>query len=329
MFTQPLIHSTSDALADNLYDVAIIGGGPAGLSAALYASRAGLKTIVLDKSPGAGALALTHKIENYPGILQVMTGKDLLSVFRQQAENFGAKIIQTQVIGINFENNPREVQTTDGVYGAKAVIIATGSMGRRKPTLKGEAEFVGKGVSYCAVCDAPFSKDKSVAVIGDVEEVLEELNLISRFADHIYLFLHGKELSFEQAAAIQRIPNVELMTDYRLIEILGNTSGVEKIAVVDPVGNHKQIDVWTVFVFLHGNSPIIDFLSGVLATSPSGCIQVGKSDMSTSIEGIYAIGDVTCKEIRQAIVAAAEGCIAALSADQYIHKRQKVRSQWS
>jgi len=314
---------------DVLYDTVIIGGGPAGLSAALYAARAGLNTVVLDKSPGAGALALTDKIENYPGIFPVMAGKDLLLTFRQQAEHFGASIIQTPVIGVDFDQSPRSVQTPDSTYQGHTVIIATGSMGRKNPTLKGEAAFVGKGVSYCAICDAAFSKDKDVAIVGEIGEVLAELRLISRFARHIYLFLQGKEATPEQVAEIQGMANIELMTGYHLGEILGGVSGVERISVVDPAGRLQSIDIWEVFVFLHGNSPVVDFLGEVLATTPTGCIQVNKDNMSTSIEGVYAIGDVTCKEIRQAVVAAAEGCIAALSADQYIHNRHKVRSQWS
>jgi thioredoxin reductase (NADPH) len=184
-------------------------------------------------------------------------------------------------------------------------------------------------VSYCAICDAAFSKDKAVAVVGEIEEVLAELRLISRFAHHIYLFLHGKDVTPEQATEIQVMPNVELMNGYHLVEIMGGTSGVEKISVVDPAGKHQQIDIWEVFIFLHGNSPIVDFLGDALAKTTAGCLHVNTDDMSTSIEGVYAIGDVICQEIRQAVVAAAEGCIAALSADKYIHKRQKVRSQWS
>jgi thioredoxin reductase (NADPH) len=327
MTLQP--HLISLEQTDDAYDVAIIGGGPAGLSAALYAARAGLKTLVLDKNPGAGALALTHKIENYPGILQVMSGKDLLFAFHQQAESFGAQIVQAQVIGVDFQTHPKEVQTTDGTYQANAVIIATGSMGRTKPTLKGEAEFVGKGVSYCAIRDASFSKDKVVAVVGEIEEVLEELRVISRFARHIHLFLHGPEATPEEVAALQLLPNVELMKGYHLTEIFGGAAGVEKISVIDPTGQHQEIDIWEVFIFLHGNSPIVDFLGDVLATTPAGCLHVNKDDMSTDIEGIYAVGDVTCKEIRQAVVAAAEGCVAALSVDKYIHKHHKVRSLWS
>jgi thioredoxin reductase (NADPH) len=258
-----------------------------------------------------------------------MSGKDLLLNFHQQAESFGAQIVQAQVIGVDFQTHPKAVQTTDGTYQAKAVIIATGSMGRTKPTLKGEAEFVGKGVSYCAICDAPFSKDKAVAVVGEIEEVLEELRVISRFARHIYLFLHGPEAAAEEAAALQLMPNVELMKGYHLAEIMGDAAGVEKISVVDPAGNSQQLDIWAVFIFLHGNSPIVDFLGDVLATTPAGCLHVNKDDMSTNLEGVYAVGDVTCKDIRQAVVAAAEGCVAALSADKYIHKRHKVRSLWS
>lgn len=312
---------------NNTYDVAIVGGGPAGLTAAIYAARAGLNTIVLDKNPTAGALGITDKIENYPGILHAIAGKELVSIFRQQAEHFGATIVQTQVYGVNFQQDPKEILAMEDTYRAKAVIVATGAMGR-KPTLVGEAELLGRGVSYCAVCDAAFYKDREVAVIGEIGEVLPELGLITKFASKIYLLLRGKPATPEQIKALQEHPQIELLRNYRLIKIVGKEA-VEGIVVAEGALEEKVLQVKGVFVYLHGNSPIVDFLVDALELTPIGCVKVNKEDMSTSVEGVYAVGDITCKEIRQAVVAAAEGCTAALSADKYLNQRQKARSLWS
>ncbi|MGB7088265.1 MAG: FAD-dependent oxidoreductase [Phormidesmis sp.] len=309
------------------YDVVIIGGGPAGLSAALYAARASLKTIVLDKSPTAGALSMTHSMENYPGVPEAISGAELLSRFHQQAEGFGAKIVQAQVFGVDFTQDIKVVMTADRSYQGKAVIIATGSMGHTA-RLKGEADFIGRGVSYCAVCDAAFYKGKMIAVIGELPEALTELRILAKFAGKIYLFLKGRSPSSEQWEEIRGLPNVEVMDKKFVINIFGNDF-VKGITVADTANDKEILDVDGVFVYLHGNMPIVDFLGQAIELTTRGCIKADRIDMSTSIEGIYAVGDVICQEIRQVVIAAAEGCIAALSVDQYIHQRQKVRSQWS
>lgn len=321
-FTPPASPDTNKA-----YDVVIIGGGPAGLSAAIYAARANLRTVVLDKSPTAGALSMTRSMENYPGVPQAISGEELLSRFRQQAESFGAEIIQTQVFGVDFSREPKAVMTAERSYEGKAVIIATGSMGH-KPRLKGEADFIGRGVSYCAICDGAFYRGQTVAVIGELPEALSELTILAKFAGKIYLFLKGKAPSAEQLEEIRQMPMVEVMTHKTVVNIFGNDF-VEGITVTDEANDKAVLDVSGVFVYLHGNMPIVDFLNQSIELTPKGCIQVNRLDMSTSIEGVYAIGDVICKEIRQVVLAAADGCTAALSVDQYIHQRQKVRSQWS
>lgn len=318
----------AQASGQTVYDVIIIGGGPAGLSAAIYAARANLKTVVLDKSATAGALSMTHRMENYPGVPEVVSGEELLGRFHQQAESFGAKIIQTQVFGVNFAKEDfKEVITADKVYQAKAVIIATGSMGHQ-PRLKGEAEFIGKGVSYCGVCDAAFYRNKPVAVIGEPPDVFEELAIIAKFASKIYLFLKGRAPSAEQRDRVRALPTVEVMDNWHLVGIVGSDF-VEGVTVKNAAGSQSLIAVDGAFVYLHGNMPIVDFLGQQIELTPKGCIKINKADMSTSIEGVYAIGDVACKEIRQVVIAAAEGCTAALSVDQYINQRHKLRSQWS
>ncbi len=310
---------------NNIFDVIIIGGGPAGLSAALYSARARLKTLVLDKNPGSGALGYADRIENYPGVPEVIKGTDLLAIFRRQAESFGAEVIQQQVIGVDFSSEPKQVFTNDLAYAGRTVIIATGAMGR-KPSLKGEAEFLGMGVSYCATCDAAFYKEKTVAVTGRTEEVFDEIESLARFAKKVYLITAEKEPPAEALEALRQIPQFELRPGSRITEITGDVS-VNGITITGAQGD-ETLAVNGVFVYLHGNQPIIDFLYGALTPSPEGCILVDEH-MGASIEGVYAAGDVRCKKIRQVVVSTAEGCIAALAAEQYINKKGKMASQWS
>ncbi len=312
-------------MSELLYDVIIIGGGPAGLSAAQYASRAKLKTVVVDKSATAGALAFASLIENYPGICQPMTGRELLDIFRKQAIDFGAEHVETQVIGVSLEGETKQVFTMDKTYEGKTVIIATGSMGR-KPTIKGEAEFLGRGVSYCAVCDAVFYKGKTVCVIGNSEEAAKEAGYLTKFADTVHLISPSKKLKVEDDYPALKIPNLKVILGNTVTSIEGNEL-VERIRLKDKDGNESAVELSGVFVYLHGSKPIIDFLQGAVDISEDGCVSTNKM-METNIQGVFSAGDVICTEVRQVVVAAAHGCIAALSAEKYIFHRKRRRYDW-
>jgi thioredoxin reductase (NADPH) len=309
----------------DLYDVIIIGGGPAGLSAAQYASRAKLKTVVVDKSATAGALAFASLIENYPGLERPVTGKELLDIFRKQAVDFGAEYVETQVIGVSLEGETKQVFTMDKTYEGKTVIIATGSMGR-KPTIKGEAEFLGRGVSYCAVCDAAFYKGKAVCVIGDSEEAVKEAGYLTKFAETVYLISPSKKLKVDDDYPALKIPNLKVILGNSVTSIEGDEL-VERIKLKDTEGNERTIELSGVFVYLHGSKPIIDFLQGAVEVSEDECVATNKM-METNIPGVFSAGDVTCTEVRQVVVAAAHGCIAALSAERYIFHRKRRRYDW-
>jgi thioredoxin reductase (NADPH) len=315
------------ASEEDIYDVVIIGGGPGGLSAAMYAARSNLRTVVLDKNPTAGALGRTDKIENYPGQHGPMGGPELLELFQKQAEGFGAKLVQSQVFLVDLEKNPKEVTAADGTYLGKTVIIATGSMGR-KPSIKGEADRIGKGVSYCVTCDAAFFKNRDAAMIGEVEVVLEELHVLAGYARKVYVISPSKALTDEQSKVLEEWSNVEVLLDHRVLEITGEPI-VKSLRISDGDDNEREIEVSGVFMMLTGAQPIIDFLHDALETTEDGAIKVDKEDMSTSIEGVFAIGDVASRKYRQVVIAAADGCIAALSADKYIHKRKRARYQWA
>lgn len=311
---------------EELYDVVIIGGGPAGLTAAQYAARSELKTIVLDKSQSAGALAFADRIENYPGLPEPVSGKELLDIFREQAKRFGAIYREEQVIGVNLSPEIKEVYTMSNTYKSRAVIIATGAMGR-KPTIKGEKEFLGRGVSYCAICDAAFFRDRTVCVIGDSEEAVKEADLLTRYAATVYLISPSRKLKVDEAMVPQK-DNLKIMKGVIVKEIVGDET-VQKIRLMDMADNReREMEMEGVFVYLHGNRPIVDFLNFAVDLSDEECVITNKM-METNIPGVFAAGDVTCVEVRQVIIAAANGCIAALSADKYVHHRKRRRYDWS
>jgi thioredoxin reductase (NADPH) len=312
---------------EELYDVIIIGGGPAGLSAAQYSSRAKLKTIVLDKSPAAGALASSSKIENYPGLSEPLTGKQLLDIFRSQAIKFGAEYAETKVAGVKLNGEIKEVEALDKTYKGKTVIIATGSMGR-SASISGEKEFLGKGVCYCAICDAAIFFEQTVCVIGDSEEALNEAGIITRFASKVYLISPSKTLHAADDHPALSTPNLNVMTGYRVLSIEGNDI-VKKIRVKNiESGDEQDIPTNGVFIYLHGNKPIVDFLGNSVELSEEFCVYANKM-METSIPGVYAAGDVVCTEVRQVVTAASNGCLAALSAEKYIHHRKRRKYDWA
>jgi thioredoxin reductase (NADPH) len=311
-------------MTDSLYDVIIIGGGPGGLTAALYTSRAKLKTLVLDRSRTAGSLAYATLIENYPGMEKPLTGGELLDVMRAQATGFGAEYKEAQVIGVSLAGEVKEVFTMEATYQSKTVIIATGSMGR-KATIKGEEEFLGRGVSYCAICDAAFFKGKIVCVLGDSEEAAKEAGVLSRFAETVYLICPSSKLKVEDDYPALQIPNVKLLLSKSVTAIEGGDL-VERIRMRDSSGE-SELALDGVFVYLRGSKPIVDFLQGAVDVTEEGCISTSRT-METNVPGVFSAGDVTCTEARQVVIAAAHGCLAALSAEKHIFGRKKAKVDW-
>lgn len=310
----------------DIYDVVIIGGGPAGLSAAIYTARASLKTLIIDKSPASGALGSAHKIANYPGVPGEIPGTELLALFRGQAESFGASVVRDQAVGVNFSETPREIFTNRGGYYGRTVIIATGSMGR-KPGIPGEEEFRGRGVSYCATCDAAFFKGKTVAAAGELPEILEELDAVAQFAGKVHVIIRNEEITEEQAARLKEHAKVALRTGSHIVQIRGSEV-VESILLGRSEGDEETLEVSGLFLYLKGNQPVTDFLYDSLEAE-NGCLRLNHEDMSTSAEGVFAVGDVTCRKIRQVVLSCAEGCVAALSAERYLRGQDRARSQWS
>jgi thioredoxin reductase (NADPH) len=312
---------------DTVFDVVIIGGGPAGLSAAQYAARAKMNTVVLDKSKTAGALAFTSMIENYPGLPQPLPGNELLDIFREQAIGFGAEYIETQVVGVKLDGEIKEVYTMDRTYQAKALIIATGSMGR-KPSIKGEKEFLGRGVSYCAICDAAFYKEKTVCVIGDSEEAVKEAGVLTRFAETVYLIAPSTKLKVADDYPVLSEKNLAVIKGHSVKSIEGSDV-IEKVVLHNSeTDEERDLAMDGVFVYLHGSKPIVDFLNFSVDISDDECVITNKM-METNLPGVFAAGDVTCVEVRQVVLAAANGCLAALSAEKFIHHRKRRKYDWS
>jgi thioredoxin reductase (NADPH) len=315
------------SLAQEPYDVAIVGGGPAGATAALYAARANLRTVVLDKSASAGALALTSKIANFPGISGEITGAELLARMREQATGFGASFVQAQVMLTSLAGDPKEIVTSAGTFRARAVIIATGKMGR-KQRVPGESEYLGRGVSYCATCDAAFFRNRTVVVLGASEHAVEESLFLTQFASEVKLLVPGDQLhaSEEQRAALAASPKVTLQYRRPLREVVGDGSVVQGVRVGSS-GGDEIVHASGVFIYLPGSAPILDFIGDALDVTEAGCIHV-RLDRSTSIPGVFAAGDVLCSYLQQAVVAAADGAIAAMSAEKHVRGRTKPRSDW-
>jgi thioredoxin reductase (NADPH) len=310
-----------------LLDVLVIGGGPAGSAAALYAARAKLATRVLDRGMTSGALGATRKITNYPGVLGEPTGAELVERMRAQAKAVGAEFRQERVMDVTLGEAVHEVLTPQGGHLARTLIVATGSLGRMA-SLPGEARLLGRGVSYCATCDGFFFADREVAVVGDNDEALEEALFLSKYARIVYLLAPRDSLRAAEPLVreIADQPKIEVRLATRVREILGGDQVQAILVAQDEVV--KEVPVAGVFVYTQGAHPVTDFLGSQLKLSESGCIEVD-SVLQTSMPGVFAAGDVLCKHLKQAVTAAAEGATAAMAAERYLAGRDRLRPDWA
>ena len=212
-------------------DVVIIGGGPAGCTCALYTSRANLKTTILDKNPSVGALAITHQIANYPGVPNDISGEKLLDLMRDQAVEYGTDYRRAQVFGIDVSSELKTVYTPEGTFKSKALVLASGAMGR-PASFKGEADFLGRGVSYCATCDGAFYKGREVAVVGANKEAIEEANVLTKFASTVHWITSSDPKPDNvEAMELMQANNIKHWSRTRLLEIEGNDMGVNGVVI--------------------------------------------------------------------------------------------------
>ncbi len=308
------------------YDVIIAGGGPAGTSAAIYSARFGLKTLVVDKGLTSGALGASRKIQNYPGVPGPVTGPDILTRMRAQAESFGARFLTDKVIGTDLKKTPIEVTASGGAFSARALILATGSTGRTRG-IPGEAALLGKGVSYCAVCDGAFFRNQAVAVLGGNDEALEEALLLATFAHRVYVLAPTPELRAapDLGSRVASHPKIEVRLSAQVQKILGE-GAVKEVAVRRRGAEEEILPVQGVFIYLQGNQPETEYLLGQVEIE-NGCIKVD-GDMRTNVPGVFAVGDMLCRHIKQAVIAAAEGAMAAVAAEKHLRGRAKARLDW-
>jgi len=298
------------------YDIVLIGAGPAGLAAGLYAARARRKTILLERDVTGGQIALTSVVENYPGF-ESINGFDLAQAMQQQAEKYGLEMGYAEVAALEPQGSLHLVKTTEGDYLAKAVII-TGGADYNRLGVPGEERLTGRGVSYCATCDAAFFKDQEVAVVGGGDAAMDEGLFVTRYASKVYVIhrrdqLRASKILQERAFAN---PKMEFIWNTLVTEIMGEeaVTGLRLKNVV--TGEESTLPVAAVFIFI-GLSPNTGYLKGRLPMDEGGHIFVNEW-METSIPGVFAAGDIRANSARQVVSAAGDGATAAIKADHYI-----------
>ena len=303
-----------------IYDVIIIGGGPAGLTAGLYCGRARLKTLLLEKATAGGQAATTDEIENYPGFPEGIGGYELTEKMKQQAVQFGAELQEIKPVAtIEVEGDERVVKTEDEEFSARTIIIASGA---EPGTLgvPGEAEFRGKGVSYCATCDGAFYRDKVVAVIGGGNSAVEEAIFLTKFASKVYLVHRRDELRADKIVQERAFRNekIEIVWDSHLKKILGENK-VEEIVVEHKTTRERtEYKVDGVFFYI-GTVPNTVFCEGVIELDDRDFI-ITDDNLETSTRGIFACGDCRANLLKQVSVAVGEGALAAVEAEKYLEE---------
>ena len=299
------------------FDIIILGGGPAGLSAGIYAARSSASTAILDISMLGGQPSNYLELENYPGF-PIIGGYDLMEKFEEHADKFNVQKFPMQEIkSIDLKSNPKIIETLDGVFTAKSVIIACGAQAK-KLGVKGEQEFIGRGVSYCAVCDGAFYKEKTVTVVGGGNAAVEEAMYLTKFADKVYI-VHRRDTLRADKIVQERAfknPKLEFIWDSRVVEIQGDN--VVTTAVIENVKTGEITNLKTDGVFPYiGFTPNVEGISGQVEQDANGFI-ITDNTMQTSIEGVFAAGDVRNTPLRQVITAASDGAVSAVFASKYL-----------
>ena len=302
---------------NQLYDVIVIGGGPGGYSAALYSARAGLSTLVIEKLYAGGQMTQTTQIENYPGFDKGIDGIELGMNMQQGAQRFGAQTVNAQVLSVDFAGKEKVVRTARGDYRAKTVIIATGA-GHRHLGVDKEQELTGKGVAYCAACDGMFYRDKTVAVVGGGNSAAADAMVLSRVARKVYLIHRRDTLRATKVyhEPLMKAENIEFKWNFAVQELLHGErlTGVRIKNTVD--GREEDLKLDGLFISV-GRNPVTELFQGVLELDSNGYI-VADESTRTSIPGVFAVGDVRTKAVRQIVTAASDGAVAAHYAEEYL-----------
>ena len=298
-------------------ELVIIGAGPAGLTAAIYGRRAGLETLVLEQLSPGGQIKLTDEIDNWPGTIQA-NGYDLADSFRLHAEHFKAEFQTTQVNKIRLDDGRKIIETSDGDIEAGAIIVATGTV-FKKLGCPGEDEFMGRGISYCAVCDGGFYRNVEVAVVGGGNTAVEEANYLTRFASKVYVVHRRDRFRADRAVVEKTLANPKIVPIYdSVVESIAGGAVVEKLVLKNVKTEVvSELPIGGVFLLV-GTSPQSSLLEGLVEMQPGGWV-VADSHLQTSVPGIYVAGDVRDTPLRQVVTAAADGAVAAMSSYHYLY----------
>lgn len=299
------------------YDVIIVGGGPAGLTAGIYASRARLKTLVLERLFIGGQVSTTYLVENYPGFPDGLDGPAMMELFAKQAERFGTEIVDEEVTGIRLDSGKKIVQVSSRPVPTGAIIIATGS-DPRKLNVPGEKELGGKGVSFCATCDGALFPDVDVAVVGGGDAAADEALFLTRFASKAYLIHRRDKLRAEKIIQERLFANnkMEFIWD-TVVERMNGEEGLKSLTLKNlKTGKTDDLKVEGVFIAI-GHEPNTGFVKGLLKMDAQGYI-ITKNNLETSIPGIFAAGDVRAGSTRQIATAVGDGSVAAMAAEKYL-----------
>ena len=303
-----------------IHKTIIIGSGPAGLTAAIYAGRANLKPIVFEGNQPGGQLTITTDVENFPGFPEGVMGPEMMDLFRNQAKKFGAKCFFKHVTKVDFSSKPFKVFVGDEEFLSETVILSTGASARMLG-LEAENELMGYGVSTCATCDGYFFKDKNIVVVGGGDSAMEEASFLTKFAKKVTI-IHRREVFKASKIMLERAKNnpaINILVNKSIVDINGNQKeGVSSIVLKDTVSGEENVfDCEGVFYGI-GHTPNTDFLSKFLDVDENGYIITKPDSTHTNIDGIFACGDVQDSHYRQAITAAGSGCMAAIDAEKFL-----------
>ena len=304
-------------MENRIYDMIVVGGGPGGYTAALYAARAGLDTLVIEQLYAGGQMAQTHKIDNYPGFPEGIDGFSLAQQMEQQAKQFGVNTANTRVKQLQLEGQLKRIETEDGSFLARAVVIATGAT-PRKLGLPREQELTGRGVAYCAACDGMFYRGKTVAVVGGGNSAVAEALLLSRVAQKVILIHRKDTLRAEKLyhAQLEERENIEFRWNTRVAALLGEEKLTGLRLQNVNTAEEEELRCDGVFVSI-GRVPASELVRHQLELDENGYIPAGE-DTATGIPGVYAVGDVRTKRLRQIVTAVADGAVAAHEAQVYL-----------
>lgn len=320
MTTDSLVVAEAQELVEDMplpFDVVVIGGGPAGLTAGIYCARSGMKTLLVERAILGGQVSLCSAIENYPGFPSGISGVELAARFEDQAKKFGVETVWGEVQKITTDGSLKKVELMDGTYSAKTMIIAIGTE-PKKLDIPGEKELLGKGVSYCATCDGAFYKDKEISVIGGGNSAIQEAIFLTKFASKVKVLHRRDRLRADQVLAERAISESKIEMVWDSVPLSINGSGSVESVTVKNVNDGVKKDVSCDGVFIYiGEAPRTGLFKDTLNLSPEGFIIVDDR-MRTSCEGVFAAGDICHKNLRQIATAVGDGAIAADSARKYL-----------